>query len=405
MYKVKDYKFESEKDAKEAQSELRAVDYLRTKVDMEQPQAALEIYKQLIEQNIFHTIVGYDFLKGLQNFLRTSSAIDNRDIPQIPDELAQSILPKIDAVPKPEAASAGTKGAAAAGKTAGTKGAGKAAEPVPLSSLTPVPKLNEEAHREAEEEEKAKKAAAGRRSRRDKASEKKAREKKPSEKKERRPLFSFLKKDKPSADGKKDATTADGKKDGTSGDRKKDKASEARQKNRTKKAAAEAVDGRYKRYAFLFGGTTVVLAVTVIVMILISMTGDNPTILDYENKLINRYSDWETELTNKEKELKSRENDVEFRENALQNQTFAPKKQTTETPAATEGTTETPAVTTTPAATEGTTETPAATGGTTDTPAVTTTPAATEGTTGTPAATGGTTDTPAELPAGMEGTM
>ena len=75
MYRVKDYRFESEKDAKEAQSELRAVEYLRTKVNMDQPEAALEIYKQLLSEEIFHTIVGYDFLKGLKNFLLTSPAV------------------------------------------------------------------------------------------------------------------------------------------------------------------------------------------------------------------------------------------------------------------------------------------------------------------------------------------
>ncbi|MBQ7678069.1 MAG: hypothetical protein IJT32_07530, partial [Lachnospiraceae bacterium] len=71
MYKLKDYKFETEAEAKEAQSELRAVDYLRTKVNMDQPEAALEIYRQLLDQDIFHTVVGYDFLKSLQSYLRS----------------------------------------------------------------------------------------------------------------------------------------------------------------------------------------------------------------------------------------------------------------------------------------------------------------------------------------------
>ncbi len=294
MYKVKDYKFETEKEAKEAQSELKAVEYLRTKVDMNQPQAALEIYRQLIDQDIFHTIVGYDFLKGLQNFLRTSPAVDNKDIPQIPDALAQGVLPKITNDAQQQGRQKPEGGVQATAKA-------PAPEPVPLSSLTPVPKLNEQAHREAEAEE----AARGRASKKkaEKKERKPRREKRSGRergKKERKPLFSFLKRKKVENDAPREKKGEEGSSGG--------------------------VDGRYKRYAYMFGATTAVLSVALIAMILIAMTGNHPTILDYKNKVINEYSSWEQDLSNKEKELKSREKDVEFRENALQNQTFAPKK-------------------------------------------------------------------------------
>ncbi len=254
MYRVKDYKFETEQEAKEAQSELRAVDYLRTKINMDEPEAALEIFKQLLDQDIFHTIVGYDFLKSLQNFLRTSASVDNAAIPQIPDSLAQSVLPKLPkSEPKPEPKAAPVKK--------------PAVEPIPLSQLTPVPKLNEMAHEQE--------AAA-------------AKEEKKEKEKTSRP--------------------------------KKGKALRIK-KDRTK--VLEGSD-KYRTLAYTFGATTVILLIAVIIMFALTLTSDNPTILDYETKLINKYAAWEAELSEKETELKSREADITFREEAIRSQTFAP---------------------------------------------------------------------------------
>lgn len=49
------------------------------------------------------------------------------------------------------------------------------------------------------------------------------------------------------------------------------------------------------------------LAVCVLAMFLITATADNATILNYETKLINRYEEWEKELTEREAALSEKE--------------------------------------------------------------------------------------------------
>ncbi len=47
----------------------------------------------------------------------------------------------------------------------------------------------------------------------------------------------------------------------------------------------------------------VILVIAVVAMIFIAMTSSNPNILNYENKIIDKYQDWSNELESKEKEL------------------------------------------------------------------------------------------------------
>lgn len=61
-----------------------------------------------------------------------------------------------------------------------------------------------------------------------------------------------------------------------------------------------------KRYKITFS-IAVVLLIMVAAMFAITLTSDTPTILNYENKIINRYEHWEQELEEREKELDERE--------------------------------------------------------------------------------------------------
>ena len=54
-------------------------------------------------------------------------------------------------------------------------------------------------------------------------------------------------------------------------------------------------------------GVAVMLAISVIFMCIVAASTDNVTILNYENKLIDRYSSWEKQLSEKEEELKFKE--------------------------------------------------------------------------------------------------
>ena len=56
---------------------------------------------------------------------------------------------------------------------------------------------------------------------------------------------------------------------------------------------------------------SVILAVSVIGMFIVASTSDSPTIINYENKLIDKYAAWEQELDEREAALKEREQTVE----------------------------------------------------------------------------------------------
>lgn len=60
---------------------------------------------------------------------------------------------------------------------------------------------------------------------------------------------------------------------------------------------------------------SLVLAIIIVVMIVISSTSDNPTILNYEQKVQDRYAGWEQELASKEAALKELERSIAALEN------------------------------------------------------------------------------------------
>ena len=72
-----------------------------------------------------------------------------------------------------------------------------------------------------------------------------------------------------------------------------------------KKAAKKPVtDGELQNKYKLSLLMNLILAISIIGMFLISATGSHPTILNYEKELVNRYSAWEQELTEREAALR-----------------------------------------------------------------------------------------------------
>ena len=53
--------------------------------------------------------------------------------------------------------------------------------------------------------------------------------------------------------------------------------------------------------------TTLILAISVITMMFLASTADNVNILNYENKLLDKYSAWEQELEEREAAVKELE--------------------------------------------------------------------------------------------------
>ncbi len=78
---------------------------------------------------------------------------------------------------------------------------------------------------------------------------------------------------------------------------------------RTKSGAADG-DFNYALGFRITFGISVVLAICVVFMCIVAASTDNITILNYENKLIDRYASWEKQLSEKEEELKLWESEL-----------------------------------------------------------------------------------------------
>ena len=57
----------------------------------------------------------------------------------------------------------------------------------------------------------------------------------------------------------------------------------------------------------------VALVIIIAAMAVIMMTSSNPTIIDYENKLQDKYSGWEEELSSREAVIKEKENQLNMK--------------------------------------------------------------------------------------------
>lgn len=80
---VDGFQFGSEKDAKQAKSEELKIQKLEGKMDYQNPQMVLMVYKKAIENRIFKTPVGYDYLKDLQKVIKKSPRLQD-EMPPIP---------------------------------------------------------------------------------------------------------------------------------------------------------------------------------------------------------------------------------------------------------------------------------------------------------------------------------
>ena len=81
----------------EARKEQRAIEYLTKQLDMNVPETVMKVYKQIISQKLFHTQVGYDFLKGLQNYLITNPEIDNAKVDTIEIDSPEEAIAALNA--------------------------------------------------------------------------------------------------------------------------------------------------------------------------------------------------------------------------------------------------------------------------------------------------------------------
>lgn len=242
-YVIGDFSFETEEDAREAQKEVQAISYIMKQIDNEDPKAVLAAYQQMVKKDLFHTKLGLGFLEDMRKQLLALPEIDAADLPPVPS------LP-----PKPQTERLLIK-----------------------EEEAPAPK------RPVEKKEGAKPAP------------------KPGAEEKR-------------AGGKSSASrpTRQTKEEKVEKVEKVEKASrkEKKQKEKIEDLTPENMTvalKRYKKLSRLLLIACITMLLIIIGMFAINATSQNPTILNYEEKIVDKYASWEEELDAREQELNERE--------------------------------------------------------------------------------------------------
>ena len=85
-----------------------------------------------------------------------------------------------------------------------------------------------------------------------------------------------------------------------------------KEKEKAKNRKEQKKEGKnYKGRCQFFMVTSLILLISVVSMMLLAATSDNVNILNYENKLIDKYSSWEQELEGREQAVKEQEQALE----------------------------------------------------------------------------------------------
>lgn len=82
-YKIKGYNFLNFKEYQKAKQEIDSIEYIRTHTDLSDTKKVARLYNSLIEKETFKTVIGYEFLKELQNMLIDGGIITLDTIPWI----------------------------------------------------------------------------------------------------------------------------------------------------------------------------------------------------------------------------------------------------------------------------------------------------------------------------------
>ena len=78
---VSGFAFYSEKDAKLAEQERQKIAYLDKRIDRSDPESVLVIYKKALEERVFRTPVGLEYLRELQMELQSAKCIGKANHP------------------------------------------------------------------------------------------------------------------------------------------------------------------------------------------------------------------------------------------------------------------------------------------------------------------------------------
>ncbi len=84
MYQVDGFIYEAREDARKAKKEADGIAYIREQTRLNNPEVVLKLYNKLLDERIFETEVGIGFLRELQQLLRTSPYMEDKEIRPIP---------------------------------------------------------------------------------------------------------------------------------------------------------------------------------------------------------------------------------------------------------------------------------------------------------------------------------
>lgn len=101
---VKGYKFGSLKDADVAREEEKKILYIGAKLNYNDPQSVLVIYNKMINNRLFITPIGQQFLNEVEHFLLESPEVNDEEVLPIPlftmfmqGSTGEDVLPRIRA--------------------------------------------------------------------------------------------------------------------------------------------------------------------------------------------------------------------------------------------------------------------------------------------------------------------
>ncbi|MCR4610823.1 MAG: hypothetical protein K5644_02880 [Lachnospiraceae bacterium] len=87
---VSGFAFENPQMGEEALKEQEAIEYVNKQLDFDNIQSLLTLYNQMVTRRMFHTEVGYVYLKNIQDYLMKSN-VDPANIESIPVNLDYEI--------------------------------------------------------------------------------------------------------------------------------------------------------------------------------------------------------------------------------------------------------------------------------------------------------------------------
>ena len=79
---VSGYSFQNLDDANLARQEQKKIEYIEARLDYQNPSVVLKIYEKAVNENLFRTPVGYEFMKKLYDYLRIH--IGDADLMPVP---------------------------------------------------------------------------------------------------------------------------------------------------------------------------------------------------------------------------------------------------------------------------------------------------------------------------------